>query len=388
MNDTEASVVEYGIGGLILRAIDIPTAFVDGGSLKRKQYIHKVKLVDLQPGTKYTYHCGSPLGWSSLYTFVTMKDGVDWSPFLAVYGDMGNINAQSLPRLQEEVQRGMYDAILHVGDFAYDMNTENAEVGDEFMRQIESIAAYMPYMTCPGNHEEAYNFSNYKARFAMPGEFDSMFYSFNMGPIHFISISTEFYYFLNYGIKDVVKQYYWLEEDLKEANKPENRQLRPWIITYGHRPMYCSNWNHDDCTYYSTMVRVGLPFLNWFGLEDLFYDYGVDLEIWAHEHSYERMWPLYNYTVYNGSMEEPYRNPGAPVHITTGSAGCQEERDPFKPMQPEWSAIRSPDYGYARLQVFNATHLYMEQVSDDKEGEVIDRIWLIKDSHGGYPKRN
>jgi hypothetical protein len=27
-------------------------------------------------------------------------------------------------------------------------------VGDEFMRQIEPIAAYLPYMTCPGNHEQ------------------------------------------------------------------------------------------------------------------------------------------------------------------------------------------------------------------------------------------
>lgn len=32
---------------------------------------------------------------------------------------------------------------------------ENAEIGDAFMRQIEAIAAYLPYMTCPGNHEEA-----------------------------------------------------------------------------------------------------------------------------------------------------------------------------------------------------------------------------------------
>ncbi|XP_071441921.1 acid phosphatase type 7 [Hetaerina americana] len=387
LNDTEVSVVEYGIGGLIKRAINIPKLFIDGGPEKRRQYIHKVKLEELQPGTKYMYHCGSELGWSSLYSFVTMKDGVDWSPYLAVYGDMGNINAQSLPRLQEETQRGMYDAIIHVGDFAYDMNTENAEVGDEFMKQIESIAAYLPYMTCPGNHEEAYNFSNYKARFSMPGDDERMYYSFNMGPIHFISVSTEGYYFLNYGLKSVVKQYYWLENDLKEANKPENRKLRPWIITFGHRPMYCSNWNEDDCTFHQTMVRVGLPFLNWFGLEDLFYDYGVDLEIWAHEHSYERLWPVYNYTVYNGSMEEPYRNPGAPVHITTGSAGCQEGRDPFRPKLPEWSALRIPDYGYSRLKVYNATHLYMEQVSDDKEGEIVDRIWLIKDHHGSYLKR-
>lgn len=67
---------------------------------------------------------------------------------------MGNENAKSLVRLQEETQREMYDAILHVGDFAYDMDSNNAEIGDAFMKQIESIAAYVPYMTCPGNHEE------------------------------------------------------------------------------------------------------------------------------------------------------------------------------------------------------------------------------------------
>lgn len=36
---------------------------------------------------------------------------------------MGNYNAISLPALQMEAQMGMYDAILHVGDFAYDMDT-------------------------------------------------------------------------------------------------------------------------------------------------------------------------------------------------------------------------------------------------------------------------
>lgn len=52
-----------------------------------------------------------------------MPVGPDWSPRFAVFGDMGNINPQSLPRLQEETLIGLYDAILHVGDFAYDMAT-------------------------------------------------------------------------------------------------------------------------------------------------------------------------------------------------------------------------------------------------------------------------
>ncbi|KAG8322291.1 Acid phosphatase type 7 [Homalodisca vitripennis] len=102
-----------------------------------------------------------------------------------------------------------------------------------------------------------------------------------------------------------------------------------------------------------------------FGLEDLFYKYGVDLEIWAHEHSYERLWPVYNHKVYNGSWDEPYRNPGAPVHIITGSAGCEEKTDPFIPHPRDWSAFRTSDYGYARMQIFNSSHLYLEQVSDN-----------------------
>lgn len=31
----------------------------------------------------------------------------------------------------------------------------NGRIGDEFMRQIQPIAAYVPYMTSPGNHEDA-----------------------------------------------------------------------------------------------------------------------------------------------------------------------------------------------------------------------------------------
>ena len=49
-----------------------------------------------------------------------------------------------------------------------------------------------------------------------------------------------------------------------------------------------------SCFYISPQLRKGVPPLNIFGFEDLLYDYGVDLAIWAHEHSYERMWPVYD----------------------------------------------------------------------------------------------
>lgn len=388
LNDTKASVVEYGIGGMILKEFGTCKFFDDGGYKGYGQYIHSVKLTGLTPNSIYVYHCGSSLGWSPQFWFKSSPDHKNWQPQFAIYGDMGNENAQSLARLQEETQRGFYDAILHVGDFAYDMDSEYGQVGDEFMKQIESIAGYVPYMTCPGNHEERYNFSNYLERFNMPEGNTSFMYSFDIGPLHIISISTEVYYFPYYGIKSIVFQYEWLENDLIKANLPENREKHPWIIVMGHRPMYCSSTDKDDCTHHETITRVGIPFLHIFGLEKLLYDYGVDVEIWAHEHIYQRLWPIYNYKVYNGSYENPYVNPGAPVHIITGSAGCKEGHDEFNMTRPEWSAFQSKDYGYTRLKAYNNTHLYFEQVSDDKGGMVIDSLWIIKNSHKPYRYSN
>ncbi|KAH8251963.1 hypothetical protein KR026_000124 [Drosophila bipectinata] len=387
-----ASVVEYGLleasgqSKLNQAARGTATKFVDGGRKKATQFIHRVTLENLSPNSTYVYHCGSSYGWSSVFQFRTVPEAsADWSPSLAIYGDMGNENAQSLARLQEETQRGMYDAIIHVGDFAYDMNTEDARVGDEFMRQIESVAAYLPYMVVPGNHEEKFNFSNYRARFSMPGGTENMFYSFDLGPVHFIGISTEAYYFLNYGVKTLVFQYEWLRQDLAKANLPENRRERPWIVLYGHRPMYCSNENDNDCTHSETLTRVGWPFVHMFGLEPLLYEFGVDVAIWAHEHSYERLWPIYDYKVLNGTLKDsPYEDPGAPVHLVTGSAGCKEGREPFKGKIPDWSAFHSQDYGYTRLRAHNRTHLHFEQVSDDQNGAIIDNFWLVKSKHGSY----
>lgn len=114
------------------------------------------------------YHCGSKYGWSNIfYLKTTPEESTIWSPHIVIFGDMGNENAQSLSRLQEEAQRGLYNAAIHIGDFAYDMDSDNARVGDEFMKQIEGIAAYLPYMTVPGNHEEKYNFSNYRSEYIL-----------------------------------------------------------------------------------------------------------------------------------------------------------------------------------------------------------------------------
>lgn len=126
-------MVEYGLEhmNLVEKSKNIQV-FVDGGVEHRKQYIHRVTLRNLKPKTKYIYHCGSDKGWSDEFWFYTVDPSPSYVAKLAVYGDMGNVNAQSLPRLQKETQDHEYDAILHVGDFAYDMNWNEGRVGKSY----------------------------------------------------------------------------------------------------------------------------------------------------------------------------------------------------------------------------------------------------------------
>ncbi|KAL1423491.1 hypothetical protein MTO96_000021 [Rhipicephalus appendiculatus] len=243
---TNDSLVEFGKDGLDMQARGHSTKFYDGGSERRLIYIHRVLLEDLTPGEFYVYHCGSTMGWSATFWFRAKNASALWSPRLAVFGDMGNVNAQSLPFLQEEAQKATIDAALHVGDFAYNMDSDNARVGDEFMRQIEPVAAYVPYMTCVGNHENAYNFSNYVNRFSMvdrSGRVNNHFFSFDIGPAHIISLSTEFYFFVEYGFLQIKRQYEWLEQDLKLAH-----DLNVSLLTGCTQTTRIGNWVCRDTT--------------------------------------------------------------------------------------------------------------------------------------------
>ena len=66
---------------------------------------------------------GSKITLSELFFFKSLPkaENTTWSPHIVLFGDMGNVNARSLTRLQQEAQEEMYDMIIHVGDFAYDM---------------------------------------------------------------------------------------------------------------------------------------------------------------------------------------------------------------------------------------------------------------------------
>jgi hypothetical protein len=55
--------------------------------------------------------------------------------------------------------------VIHAGDWAYDLEDNNGEVGNDFLNAIQPVAANFPWMGAPGNHEADSNtFDQYKSR--------------------------------------------------------------------------------------------------------------------------------------------------------------------------------------------------------------------------------
>ena len=371
-------------------------------------FIHRANMTQLTPGARYRYYVTNDNSTSATFLFTaappepssvssssssssSAESSPSTDPPLAplprflVYGDMGRFGgAPTLKVVEQEVDVALNSshpvtAILHLGDFAYDMRDSGGVNGDAFMARIEKLAASTPYLITPGNHEiEDMSFAHYRNRFTTPLMWNNdgwdMHYSLDIGLVHFISYNTEM---LFSHPEQVPAQLQWLEADLASANVA--RSQRPWIVAFGHRPFYCSNNDGDDCTTDRSLTRATF--------ERLFDQYGVDLILEAHEHSYERLYPVYD----THTTQYDYINPLAPTHIVTGTAGCNEQAgaciNPIPGPRGDWSAFHSANrlmYGYGHLQAANATHLWWDEVLVEENGQRLDGIWIVQHQHGNF----
>lgn len=78
---------------------------------------------------------------------------------------------------------------------------------------------------------------------------DNQFYSFDLGPIHFVALSSEYY---GFGMqKEAKAQFEWLKSDLQVwflLCKTAQKVRQPWTISYFHRPYYCSDLESNGCS--------------------------------------------------------------------------------------------------------------------------------------------
>jgi len=155
--------------------------------------------------------------------------------------------------------------------------------------------------------------------------------------------------------------------------------------------MYCSNVDDmPDCSRDAQRLRRGYPIDGvYYSMEDLIAKYNVQLYLTAHEHSYERTWPVLRGDIDWSQNNHSYSNAKYPVHIIAGSAGCEEGFDGFDDVFfGPWSVIRSASYGYAHLIIYNSTHLHWSQTLDEGRAGT-DDLWLIQTAeHAERPPRD
>ncbi|CAF0749803.1 unnamed protein product [Rotaria sordida] len=165
-----------------------------------KGTIYEAWMTSLDQCQTYYYKVGNSKAWSNEISFKTDCPAVTTHTF-AVMGDMGTVIPAGYlvaKQIKEDHQVTPFSAVVHVGDISYagtGSKDEIAEIWDIWGTQVEPISSIVPYMTNVGNHEAYYNFTVYRNRFRMPGPesdgLDNFWFSFNIGPIHWVSMSSQ-----------------------------------------------------------------------------------------------------------------------------------------------------------------------------------------------------
>jgi hypothetical protein len=186
------------------------------------------------------------------------------------------------------------ELVLGLGDYSYD-----EDPADCWLKKVKPINDKMKIAI--GNHDmEKLNI--YTNHFGLREQY----YSFNYYNVHLVALSTELAY------KPFSSQYEFVENDLSKAASDPNID---WIVVYFHKQMYASPSNHDD---YPTLRSTYHP---------LFNEYGVDLVLQAHNHNYERTYPIkFNSNspfnpITTTTNTNTYTDPDGQIFATIGTGG-------------------------------------------------------------------
>jgi predicted MPP superfamily phosphohydrolase len=153
------------------------------------------------------------------------------------------------------------ELVLGLGDYSY------KPTADCWLKMVDPIDDKMKIAI--GNHDyrgpgEIYQYMDH---FGLTEQY----YSFNYQNIHFVALSTE----VPFNVTSA--QYQFVNNDLSRAASNPNTE---WIVVYFHKQMYTlPSDNHALPTLRSTY-------------HPLFEQYGVDLVLQAHNHNYQRTYPI------------------------------------------------------------------------------------------------
>ncbi|CAK8987592.1 unnamed protein product [Durusdinium trenchii] len=428
-SEPKDSTVQYGVSA---SQLDQSTTGHVKHYMANEGFHSHAEILGLKPSTKYFYRVGSAHDskWSEVFSFTSASRDAEGRISLAIFGDMGYESSEERPMvitlhglekkwsakesretLEKWKDEKSIDFIWHLGDIGYmDDSYAHSPVRftyetayNGYMNWLQNLTSSMAYMVTAGNHESEchspvcvvdpflgralMNFTAYNHRWHMPSRSSAgranMWYSFNVGPIHFVALNTETDFpgaeesktgdghisWLKAGHFGAEGEYLrWLEADLKAARAAGKK----WIVAGGHRPLM--RLKHS-------------------GMIELLEKYEVDFYFAGHAHRYWRDPPSGDIN----ASSSFYKDPKGYIQIVSGGAGCDEMAYKVAPQcsageacvpsehkadDPERTSELNPVYAtdvlsMGRLNVVNSTTMHFELV-DSKHGQILDQIWVTK----------
>lgn len=311
---------------------------------------HTVNITGLSPYTEYYYAIsdGASIlsGGDEQHRFRTAPlIGSEQPVTVWAIGDHGKGNTKQrrvMDAYRDHVGEQLSDVWLWLGDNAYQDGTDEEYQQNNFNPQwgMTEIMKRLPFLGTPGNHDynsiapptvsqnPLLNDGAYYQIFDLPknGEMGGvptgheLFYSFDYGNVHFISINSEIGSVLSssndwtganpFGSFNGSPMTQWIHADLQANDKP-------WTIAFFHQPPH-SEGSHSSGDlwerYMSAMRNNICPILE---------QYGVDVILNGHSHVYERSFLL------NGYFGTPSQF-NASQHVMDNSNGSLAGGTPYR----------------------------------------------------------
>lgn len=273
----------------------------------------------------------------------------------AAVGDMSCKN--NAYNVINSISKTSPEVILGLGDYSYQKNA------DCWLEMIENISLEDTLFGISiGNHEDvpSLGLNQYLDYFGIK----SNFYSFDYKNTHFLSIDT------NVNMKLDSEQFNFIKEDLQNAASDPTID---WIVVFGHKPAYNSPCD-SVCTGKQEFRNIYHP---------IFDQYGVDLILLAHVHSYMRYYPIsYN----NDQSSNPiitnfnefyYKDPKNPITVIVGTGG--ESLMTLTGTKDYIAFQEDSFYGHLNIDIINNGKV-MVGTFISKDGYIIDEFSISKSS--------
>ncbi len=193
------------------------------------------------------------------------------------------------------------------------------------------------------------------------GSNSSFWYSFDTPLVHWVAFSGESW---TMSAEQLAEQEAWLRADLAKVD----RAVTPWVLSFSHKSYMMDN-------------------TNW-AMYDFLADLKVDVQFSGHWHQYTRYPPIDSRggktvvdTAAISADKRVYTNPAYPVLIVTGAPGNQEVNP--RTCAEANALFCSGNYGWGKVQVYNATHLHWHwnttvPVSGGPDPTFSDDLWIVK----------